>query len=84
MESCDSRHISYLAVQLLFHRAIMTKTEKSYSDEEVEEIMDMHAPRDPFSVKELRAAIQDNPFLVTGVVFTLGFLLGLSFGKRKR
>jgi len=62
----------------------MTKTEKGYSDEEVEEIMDMQAPRDPFSVKELRAAIQDNPFLVTGMVFTLGLLLGLSFGKRRR
>jgi len=73
-----------LAVPSLFEQTIMTKTEKDYSDEEVEEIMDMHAPRDPFSVKEVRAAIQDNPFLVTGIVFTFGLLLGLSFGKRRR
>jgi uncharacterized protein YejL (UPF0352 family) len=61
----------------------MTQTE-DYSDEEVEEIIDMHAPKDLFSVKELRAAIQDNPLLVTGLVFTFGLLLGLSFGKHRR
>ena len=69
---------------MIFKETPMSKTEKAYSDEEVEEIMDMHAPSDPFSVREVRSAIQDNPFLVTGIVFTFGLLLGLSFGKRRR
>lgn len=72
-----------MAVPSLIGQTLMTQTE-DYSDEEVEEIIDMHAPKDPFSVKELRAAIQDNPLLVTGLVFTFGLLLGLSFGKHRR
>jgi len=60
------------------------KSEK-YSDEELEEIMDMHAPNDVISVKEVREAIRDNPLLMTGLVFAFGLLVGvaLSPGHRK-
>lgn len=57
------------------------KKEK-FSDEELEEIMDMHAPVDP--VKEFRAAMKESPLLVAGLVFTFGLLVGVSIGSRQR
>jgi hypothetical protein len=57
----------------------------SFSDEELEEIMDRHAPMGQISIAELRQMIRENPLLVAGLVFTLGLLLGVSFrSSRKR
>ena len=58
---------------------------ENFSDEELEEIMDMQAPRGKITVSELREAIRQNPLLMAGLVFTLGVLLGvsLSSGRRK-
>jgi hypothetical protein len=57
--------------------------QEKYSDEELEEIMDMHAS-DQVSVRQVRAAIQENPLLVTGLVFTFGLLLGIAFCSRAK
>lgn len=57
----------------------------SFSDEELEEIMDRHAPMGQISIAEFRQMIRENPLLVAGLVFTLGLLLGVSFrSSRKR
>jgi hypothetical protein len=56
---------------------------EDFSDEEVEEIMDMHGPRGQISVAELRKAIRENPLLVTGLVFAFGLLLGITLRSRK-
>jgi len=61
----------------------MTATKEKYSDEELEEIMDMHAT-DQVSMRQLRATIQENPLLVTGLVFAFGLLMGLSMCPRRK
>jgi hypothetical protein len=62
-----------------------SKEMESFSDEELEEIMDMRAPKGQMSVAELRQVIRDNPLLVAGLVFTFGLLLGVSLrlGRRR-
>jgi ElaB/YqjD/DUF883 family membrane-anchored ribosome-binding protein len=57
---------------------------KRFSDEELEEIMDMHAPKGQISAAELRQMIRENPFLVTGLVFAFGLLLGVSLRPSRR
>ena len=61
----------------------MTTVKRKYSDEELEEIMDMHAG-DQISMRQVRATIQENPILVTGLVFAFGLLVGLAMGSRRR
>jgi hypothetical protein len=56
---------------------------EDFSDEEVEEIMDMHEPRGQISVAEMRKTVRENPLLVTGLVFAFGLLLGISLRSRK-
>ena len=50
------------------------------SDEEVEEIMNMHEPGKQITIREIREMIQENPLLVTGLVFVFGLLVGVSLG----
>lgn len=62
-----------------------SKEKESFSDEELEEIIDMQAPKGQMSAAELRQVIRDNPLLVAGLVFTVGLLLGVSLRRgRKR
>jgi ElaB/YqjD/DUF883 family membrane-anchored ribosome-binding protein len=61
----------------------MTATDAKYSDEELEEIIDMRAS-DEVSVRQIRATIQENPLLVTGLAFAFGLLLGLSICSRRK
>jgi hypothetical protein len=66
----------------------MSKTaseETEFSDEEVEDILDMRAPKD--LLREFRKAAQENPLLVTGLAFAFGLLVGVSLSnghKRSR
>jgi hypothetical protein len=60
------------------------KAKKEFSDEELEEIMDMHSPEDELNVKEIRALIRENPLLVTGLVFAFGLLVGLSLCRSRK
>lgn len=65
----------------------MQRTEQTierYSDEELEEIMDMHAVKDMISVREMREAIRENPLLMAGLVFAFGFLAGIALSPRRR
>lgn len=65
--------------------AAAKKEKEDFSDEELEEIMDMHAPKGQIGTTELRQAIRENPLLVAGLVFTFGLLLGISVRpSRKR
>jgi len=57
--------------------------QEKYSDEELEEIIDMHAS-DQVSMRQVRTTIQENPLLVTGLVFTFGLLLGIALCSRSR
>ncbi len=54
------------------------QTRGDFSDDELEEIIDMRATKDPFSVAEVRATIKENPLLAMGLVFALGLLVGVS------
>lgn len=65
----------------------MQRTEEpseKYSDEELEEIIDMHAAKDMISVKELREAIRENPLLMAGLVFAFGILAGIALSPKRR
>ena len=64
----------------------MSKREdkEDFSDEELEEIIDMHAPKGQVSVAEFRKMIRENPILVASLVFTFGLLLGVSLRSRRR
>jgi hypothetical protein len=57
--------------------------QEKYSDEELEEIIDMHAS-DQVSMRQVRATIQENPLLVTGLIFTFGLLLGIALCSRSK
>jgi hypothetical protein len=60
------------------------REKESFSDEELEEIMDMQAPKGQMSVGELRQVIRDNPLLFAGLIFTFGLLLGVSLRPGRR
>jgi ElaB/YqjD/DUF883 family membrane-anchored ribosome-binding protein len=57
--------------------------EKEFSDEELEEIIDMKAPKQ--LVREFESMVRERPLLVTGLVFAFGILVGagLSSGRRR-
>lgn len=57
---------------------------EDFPDDELEEIMNMHAPKDQINVAEARKIIRENPLLVAGLVFTFGLLLGVSLAGKKR
>jgi hypothetical protein len=64
--------------------ATLETEEKEFSDEELEQIIDMKAPKE--FLKEFEALVKERPLLVTGLVFAFGILLGvgLSSGRRRR
>lgn len=57
--------------------------EKEFTDEELEEIIDMKAPKE--LIKEFESLVRERPLLVTGLVFAFGILVGagLSSGRRR-
>jgi hypothetical protein len=74
-------------VYLISELGTMASTEEGkadFSDEELEEIIDMHAPKGQISVSDLRKAIRENPLLVTGLVFAFALLLGISLRSRRK
>jgi len=60
------------------------KTSENFCDEELEEILNLQAPENPFSLREIEANIEENPLLAAALAFTLGLLIGLSLCPRKR
>jgi hypothetical protein len=57
---------------------------EEFSDDELEEIMNMHEPWRQVTVREIRETIQENPLLVTGLVFAFGLLVGVALSGRRR
>lgn len=69
------------------HQRTMSATQEKkekFSDEELEEIMDMQVPKGQVSVADMRQVIRDNPLLVAGLVFAFGLLLGVSLRSNRR
>ncbi len=56
--------------------------ESEFSDEDLEELMDMKAPKEV--AKELETIVKANPLLVTGLAFAIGLLIGVSFSSGRR
>jgi len=57
---------------------------QGFSEDEIEEIMNMRAPDDPLSITKVREAIQQNPILVTALAFAFGMLLGIGFASNRK
>jgi hypothetical protein len=57
---------------------------KEFSDDEVEAIMNMHEPGGQITIREIREMIEENPLLVTGLVFAFGLLVGVSLSSGRR
>ncbi len=73
---------TYLVEHSLPEPSYMSKPEQKkddFSDEEVEDILDMQAPKD--LLREFRKAAQDSPLLVTGLAFAFGLLVGVSLSS---
>jgi ElaB/YqjD/DUF883 family membrane-anchored ribosome-binding protein len=56
--------------------------EKEFTDDELEEIIDMKAPKQ--LIKEFESLVRERPLLVTGLVFAFGILLGANLSSRRR
>ena len=56
--------------------------EKGFSDEELEEIIDMKAPRE--LILEFESLVKENPLLMTGLVFAFGILVGVGLASGRR
>ena len=55
-----------------------------YSDEDIEQIIGMGEPEAERTLREIRDTISENPLLVTGLVFALGILIGVSLGCARK
>ena len=55
-----------------------------YSEDEIEQIIGMEPPEVERTLREIRDTISENPLLVTGLVFALGILIGVSLGCARR
>jgi len=67
---------------LVTRMATLETEEKEFSDEELEEIIDMKAPKE--LVKQFESLVKERPLLVTGLVFAFGLLLGSGLSHRRR
>jgi ElaB/YqjD/DUF883 family membrane-anchored ribosome-binding protein len=56
--------------------------EKEFTDEELEEIIDMKARKE--LIKEFESLVRDRPLLVTGLIFAFGILVGAALSSRRR
>ncbi len=63
--------------------ATVTTEEKGFSDDDLEEIIDMKAPRELIS--EFESLVKESPLLMTGLAFAFGVLIGVGLASgRKR
>jgi ElaB/YqjD/DUF883 family membrane-anchored ribosome-binding protein len=56
--------------------------EANITDEDVEEIIDMQAPK--ALLREFEAIVKEKPLLTAGLIFAFGLLLGASLSGRRR
>lgn len=62
--------------------AALETEEKEFSDEELEEIIDMKPPRE--LVREFESLVKEKPLVMTGLAFAFGILIGLGLTSRRR
>jgi ElaB/YqjD/DUF883 family membrane-anchored ribosome-binding protein len=56
--------------------------EEGFSDDDVEEIFDMKAPK--ALIAEFEAIVKERPLLTAGLIFAFGLLLGASLSSKRR
>lgn len=62
--------------------ATLRTEEKEFSDEELEEIIDMKAPKE--LIREFESLVKESPLLMTGLAFTFGILIGVGLASGRR
>lgn len=62
--------------------AAVTTEEKEFSDDDLEEIIDMKAPRELIS--EFESLVKESPLLMTGLAFAFGVLVGVGLASGRR
>jgi len=62
--------------------ATVRAEEKEFSDEELEEIIDMKAPKE--MIMELESMVKESPLLMTGLAFGFGILIGVGLASGRR
>ena len=62
--------------------AALRTEEKEFSDEELEEIMDMKAPKE--LIMEFESLVKESPLLMTGLAFAFGILVGVGLASGRR
>jgi len=62
--------------------AALRTEEKDFSDEELEEIIDMKAPKE--MIMEFESMVKESPLLMTGLAFAFGILIGVGLASGRR
>jgi len=62
--------------------AVLKNEDKGFSDEELEEIIDMKAPKE--LILEFEAMVKESPLLMTGLAFAFGLLIGVGLASGRR
>ena len=62
--------------------AVLKNEDKEFSDDELEEIIDMKAPKE--LILEFEAMVKESPLLMTGLAFAFGLLIGVGLASGRR
>ena len=62
--------------------AALSTEEKEFSDEELEEIIDMQAPKE--LIREFESLVRESPLVMTGLAFAFGILIGVGLASGRR
>jgi ElaB/YqjD/DUF883 family membrane-anchored ribosome-binding protein len=62
--------------------AALRNEEKEFSDEELEEIIDMKAPKE--LIREFEYLVKEKPLVMTGLAFAFGILIGIGLTSGRR
>lgn len=60
----------------------LSSEDKEFSDEELEEIIDMQAPTELFM--EFESLVKESPLVMTGLAFVFGILVGVGLASGRR
>jgi ElaB/YqjD/DUF883 family membrane-anchored ribosome-binding protein len=62
--------------------AALSTEEKEFSDEELEEIIGMQAPKE--LIREFVSLVRERPLVMTGLAFAFGILIGVGLASGRR
>jgi len=62
--------------------ATLSSEDNEFSDEELEEIIDMKAPRE--MIMEFESLVKESPLVMTGLAFAFGILVGIGLASGHR